>query len=159
VIRTAVIRRGTLAQRISLLACAIAVITALLAGALAIGLINSSNSENARSTLSQLANAAQATADLGARPEASQQRARRILQALKIQSVTVSADGQQSGATALGRAGINEGDISRLLGGGPVSRQTDVFGQQVLVEGSFCFSAEPTPRPSATRSSGGCWSP
>jgi signal transduction histidine kinase len=135
VIPTALIRRGTLAQRLSLMAGAIAVITALLAGTLAIGLINNSNSENARSTLSQLANAAQATADLGARPEASQQRARRILQTLKVQSVTVSTGGRQSGATALGRASITQADIDQLLGGGPVSRQADVFGQQVLVEG------------------------
>ena len=128
-------RRGTLAQRISLLACAIAVITALLAGTLAVGLITKSNSDNARSTLSQLADAAQATAELGVSPGASQQRARRFLQALKVQSVTVSADGRQFGATALGRASITAADISRLLGGGTVSAQRTVTGQQVLVEG------------------------
>jgi two-component system sensor histidine kinase BaeS len=130
-----VTRRGTLAQRISLLASAIAVITALLAGSLAIGLITKSNSDNARSTLSQLADAAQATAELGASPGASQQRARRFLQALKVQSVTVSADGRQFGANALGRASITQSDISRLLGGGTVSTQRTVTGQQVLVEG------------------------
>ena len=97
-------RRGTLAQHISLLASAVAVITALLAGGLAIGLITASNADNARRTLSQLANAAQAIADLGASPEASQRRARRILQALKVQSVTVSATGTLAGATALGGA-------------------------------------------------------
>lgn len=128
-------RRGTLAQRISLLAAAIAVITAVLAGTLAIRLITRSNSDNARSTLSQLANAAQATADLGVSPEASQQRARRILQALKVQSVTVSADGQMVGATALGRASITQGDIGQLLGGSAVSKQRTVIGQRVLVEG------------------------
>ena len=128
-------RRGTLAQRISLMASAIAVITALLAGSLAIGLITKSNSDNARSTLSQLADAAQATAELGVSPGASQQRARRFLQALKVQSVTVSADGRQFGATALGRASITAADISRLLGGGTVSAQRTVTGQQVLVEG------------------------
>ena len=121
-------RRGTLAQRISLLAAAIAVITALLAGSLAIGLITKSNSDNARSTLSQLADAAQATAELGVSPGASQQRARRFLQALKVQSVTVSADGRQFGATALGRASITAADISRLLGGGTVSAQRTVTG-------------------------------
>jgi len=130
-----VTRRGTLAQRISLMASAIAVITALLAGSLAIGLITKSNSDNARSTLSQLADAAQATAELGVSPGASQQRARRFLQALKVQSVTVSADGRQFGATALGRASITAADISRLLGGGTVSAQRTVTGQQVLVEG------------------------
>ena len=129
------IRRGTLAQHISLLAAAVAVITALLAGGLAIGLITKSNSDNARSTLSQLANAAQATADLGTSPEASQRRARRILQALKVQSVTVSADGKLVGATALGGASISQADISQLLKGGTISKQVTVLGQRVLVEG------------------------
>jgi signal transduction histidine kinase len=130
-----VIGRGTLAVRISLLASAIAVITALVSGALAIGLITRINSENARDTLSQLADAAQATTEIGVRPEASQQRARRILGALKVQSVTVSAGGRLAGATALGRASITEADISRLLAGSAVSRQPTVGNQRVLVEG------------------------
>ena len=128
-------RRGTLAQSIALLASAVAVITALLAGALAVGLINRSNSDNARKTLSQLADAAQATADLGVSPEASQRRARRILQTLKVQSVSVSADGKLAGATALGQASISPADVSRLVGGAPVSSQATVQGQRVLVEG------------------------
>jgi signal transduction histidine kinase len=130
-----VIRRGTLAQSIALLASAVAVITALLAGGLAVGLITKSNSDNARKTLSQLADAAQATADLGVSPEASQRRARRILQTLKVQSVTVSSDGRLVGATALGQASISGANVGRLLGGGTVSRQVTVLGQSVLVEG------------------------
>ena len=129
------IRRRTLAQHIAVLASAIAVITALLAGGLAVGLITRSSSDNARNTLSQLANAAQATADLGVSAETSQRRARRILQALKVQSVTLSADGRLVGATALGGASISQADISRLLGGAPVSTQVTVDGQRVLVEG------------------------
>ena len=128
-------RRGTLAQSIALLASAVAVITALLAGGLAIGLINRSNADNARTTLSRLADAAQATADQGVSPEASQRRARRLLQTLKVQSVTVSASGRLVGATALGGASIDQGDISRLLSGAPVSKQTTVLGQPVLVQG------------------------
>lgn len=129
------VSRGTLAQRISLLASSIAVITALLAGTLSIGLISRSNSDNARTTLSQLADAAQATTDLGARPEVSQQRARRILEALKVQSVTVSGGGQLVGATALGRASITSAEISQLLRGDTISKQLNVVGQRVLVEG------------------------
>jgi signal transduction histidine kinase len=113
--------RGTLAQRMSLLTCAIAVITALLAGVLSIGLISRTNTDNARRTLSQLADAAQATAELGTSPAASQERAHRILQALKVQSVTVSADGRPEEATPLGSAAV--------------SRQVVVDGQRVLVEG------------------------
>jgi signal transduction histidine kinase len=129
------VRRGTLAQHISLLACAIAVITALLAGALSIGLITRSNTDNARRTLSRLADAAETTADRGARPEVSQLRAIRILEALKVQSVTVSADGQLVGASALGRASITRAEIGRLLGGGAVSTQRTVGDQRVLIEG------------------------
>ncbi len=128
-------RRGTLAQSIALVASAVAVITALLAGGLAVGLISKSNAENARKTLSQLADAAQTTAEQGVSAEASQRRARRILQTLKVQSVTVSADGTLAGATALGHASISRGDISRLLSGAPVSQQPTVLGQRVLVEG------------------------
>jgi signal transduction histidine kinase len=130
-----VIGRRTLAQHIALLASAVAVITALLAGGLAIGLINKSNTDNARSTLSQLANAAQDTADLGVSAEVSQRRARRILAALKIQSVTVSADGRLAGATALGRASISRANVRQLLAGESISKQNTVLGQQVLVEG------------------------
>ena len=126
---------GTLAQRISLLASAIAVVTALLAGTLSIGLISSSNSQNARKTLSLLADAAQATADLGVRPDASQQRARRILQALRVQSVTVSADGKVVGTSRLGRASVTGTDIATLAVGAAVSRAGTVNGQRVLLEG------------------------
>ena len=128
-------RRGTLAQSIALLASAVAVITALLAGGLAVGLITKSNSENAQRTLSKLADAAQATADQGISAEASQRRARRILEALKVQSVTVSVDGRLVGATALGQASISAADISQLLAGRTVSAQGTVRGQRVLVEG------------------------
>ena len=129
------IGRGTLAQRISLLACAIAVITALLAGTLAIGLITRKNLANASSTLAQLADAAQETADVGTRPEASQQRARRLLQASKVQSVTVSANGQLAGSTALGGAAITSAEVGQLLAGHTISKQATVNGQTVLVEG------------------------
>lgn len=129
------IGRGTLAQRISLLTCVIAVITALLAGVLSIGLISRTNTDNAHRTLSKLADAAQATADLGARPEVSQERARRILQALKVQSVTVSADGRLEKATPLGSAAIAQVGVAKMLAGTAVSGQVVVGGQRVLVEG------------------------
>ncbi|MDQ1719034.1 MAG: two-component system, OmpR family, sensor kinase [Pseudonocardiales bacterium] len=129
------IHRGTLAQRISLLAAAIAVITALLAGVLAISLISRTNADNARSTLSKLADAAKATADLGVSPEASQSRARQTLRGLKIQSVTVDANGKLAGANALGRASITTADIAQLLSGGEVSKQRSAAGQRVLIEG------------------------
>jgi two-component system sensor histidine kinase BaeS len=85
--------------------------------------------------LSKLADAAKATADLGVSPEASQSRARQTLRALKIQSVTVDANGKLAGANALGRASITAADIAQLLGGGKVSKQRSAAGQRVLIEG------------------------
>ncbi|MGX7682018.1 ATP-binding protein [Jatrophihabitans sp. DSM 45814] len=129
------IRRASLAQRISLLATAVAVITAVLAGALAVGLIQQGNADSARKTLSKLADAAQATAELGVDAAVAQRRASRTLQALKIQAVTVQQNGKLNGANALGQVSITPADVQRLLAGKSVSEQPKVEGQRVLVEG------------------------
>jgi signal transduction histidine kinase len=130
-----VTHRGTLAQRISLLAAAVAVITALLAGVLAVGLIRQENSGNARRTLAQLADAAEATANIGANAQAGQQRARRTLLALKIQSATVSTLGAVTGTGPLARTVITRQDIDALLAGRSVSAQRMSNGQRVFIEG------------------------
>ncbi|MDT4974551.1 MAG: hypothetical protein QOG98_309, partial [Pseudonocardiales bacterium] len=77
--------RGTLAQRISLLAVAVAVITALVAGALSFTLVRTSGERSARQTLAALADAAEATGESAANALAGQQRARRMLNALHVQ--------------------------------------------------------------------------
>jgi signal transduction histidine kinase len=130
-----VIGRGTLAQRISLLAIAIAVITATLAGGLAVGLINKSNVSNASRTLANLADAAKATADSGATPRAGQSEARRTLAALKVQSATVSSSGVLTTASNLARSSITSADISEVLAGQKLSAQRRTGGQRVLIEG------------------------
>ncbi|MDT4909755.1 MAG: hypothetical protein QOI69_2996, partial [Pseudonocardiales bacterium] len=68
--------RGTLAQRISLLAVAVAVITALVAGVLSFTLVRQSGVRSARQTLSALADAAKATGESAQTALAGQQRAR-----------------------------------------------------------------------------------
>jgi signal transduction histidine kinase len=127
--------RSTLAQRISLLATAIAVITALFAGSIAIGLIRQANSDNARKTLAQLADAAKATAQVGLSAAASQARARRTLSALKVQSVTIDRDGTISAGSPLARSSVTATDITTLLKGTKLSTRRTVNGQRVLLEG------------------------
>ena len=128
------VRRTSLAQRISLLATAIAVITAILAGTLAVGLIRSENGRAARQTLSRLADAAQQTADDGVSATASQARARRTLQALKVQSALINASGHLDRASPLALRSVTAADISSALAGS-LSTQHTVGGQQVLIEG------------------------
>jgi signal transduction histidine kinase len=128
-------QRGSLAQRISLLATAAAVITAVLAGALSVGLIRNENGASARRTLARLADAAQATADRGADPAAGQLRASRTLLALKVQSARVNSDGAVSGTNALARAALTPSDVTQLLAGRSVSAQRVVNSQRILIEG------------------------
>jgi signal transduction histidine kinase len=129
------IRRGSLALRISLLATAIAVITALLAGAISINLIRQANSTSASRTLSRLADAAQGTAQAGASAAIGQARARRTLAALKVQSVSINQAGTVEAGSALARASVSPTDVARLLGGRKLSVSRTVSGQRVLLEG------------------------
>jgi two-component system sensor histidine kinase BaeS len=128
-------RRTSLAQRISLLAVAIAVITALIAGLLAVGLIRQENERNARSTLAQLADAAQSTADQAVSAQNGQQRARRLLLALKVQSATVNQQGRVTSTAPLAANALTAADVSTLLAGRPLSVTGRSSGQPVLVEG------------------------
>jgi signal transduction histidine kinase len=124
----------SLASRISLLAVAVAVITALLAGVLAVNLIQRTAGDNARSTLRQLANVAQSTADAGANPTAAQSRAREQLRVLKINTAAIDQTGKISTASALVRRVLTPADVSSLLAGKPVSAQRRINGQRVLLE-------------------------
>ncbi|MDQ2837441.1 MAG: HAMP domain-containing histidine kinase [Actinomycetota bacterium] len=120
---------ASLAQRISLLAVAVAVITALLAGVLAVNLVQKSNVRNARATLGQLASAAQNTSD-----QVSQARARRLLAALRIQSATISTDGKVTTGSALMRSSLSAADVAAVLGGKSVSAERRIDSQRVLIE-------------------------
>lgn len=124
----------SLAGRISLLAVAVAVITALLAGMLAVNLVQRSNNGTARSTLRQLADVAQSTANTGANATAAQTRARDQLRVLKIASAAISANGRVSSASPLLRAVLTSQDVAAVLAGKPVSAQRRVNGQRVLLE-------------------------
>ncbi|MEO9239129.1 MAG: HAMP domain-containing sensor histidine kinase [Jatrophihabitantaceae bacterium] len=124
----------SLASRISLLAVAVAVITALLAGLLAINLVQRSNGNAARNTLRQFASIAQTDANTGRNPSAAQGRARLQLQALKIQSASITQAGQVTTGSALVRAVLTSQDIASLLAGNSVSADRRVNGKRVLLE-------------------------
>ncbi|MDT4932898.1 MAG: hypothetical protein QOK11_790, partial [Pseudonocardiales bacterium] len=85
-------RPGSLAGRIALLTIAVTVVTALVAGALSIGLIRAADQTSARRTLASIADASQATADLGT-GAAGDTRARRMLRALRVQFATLGPRG------------------------------------------------------------------
>jgi len=124
----------SLAQRISLLAVAVAVITALLAGVLAVNLVRRSNTGAARRTLSQLADVAKSTADSGPNARASQNRAREQLRVLKIQSASIGPAGQVVTGSPLLRQALTSADVAAVLAGRAVSAQRAVAGHRVLIE-------------------------
>lgn len=126
--------RSTLAVRISALAVAVAVITAVLAGLFAVKLVERSNASSARETLGRLADAAQQTADAGDDPQADQNRARRTLQALKIQSAAITETGTVRTGSPLAKSVLTPADIAAVLGGSSVSAQRPSGGHQVLLE-------------------------
>ena len=127
-------RRGSLALRISLLATAVAVITALVAGGIAAIRIRQQNARSASQTLSKLADAAKATADIGVNPQAGQARARQLLRALDIDFASMNSAGAVSADNRFARDALTPGEISTVLAGGSVSSQRTVDGQRVLIE-------------------------
>ncbi|HST49905.1 HAMP domain-containing sensor histidine kinase [Jatrophihabitans sp.] len=125
---------GTLAQRISALAVGVAVITALLAGVLAVNLVHRSNAAAARTTLGNLADLARAAADQGPNAEAAQQRARAMLRSLGIQSAAIDSSGRVSTASPLLRATLSPADVRTVLATGSLSAQRRIEGHRVLIE-------------------------
>ena len=126
--------RGTLSQRIALLAVAVAIMTAVVAGVLATGLTRQAGERSARQTLSRLADAAQATADIGANAQAGQQRARRTLAAIGVQVATIGPGGRVSSASALARQALSAAEVADVRARGVVSARREVAGQDVFVE-------------------------
>lgn len=128
-------RRGTLSQRISLLAAAVAVITAVAAGLLSVGLIVNAESSSARHTLANIADATQTASDAGA-TAAGELRARRLLQVLQVQYATLNRRGQITFATdSLAKDAVQASDVAKLIAGTSVSTSRSVDGHSVLVEG------------------------
>ena len=128
------LRRSTLASRIILLAVGIAVLTALLAGALVIGLTRSSVDDSAQQTLSRLADGAADRADLVA-TVASQTRAVRTLGSFGVESASVGRGGGVKSTSPLARQALTPVRRQELLAGRDVSTQASISGADVLIEG------------------------
>ena len=125
-------RRTSLAARIALLCAGIAIGTALLAGLLATNLIRSGGESSARRLLTQLAVAAQGTADVPS--SATTARLSHTLAALKIQYTTVDKTGTPATGTKLINAALGPKDVAALLAGHPVSTVRISRGRVVLVQ-------------------------
>lgn len=127
--------RGSLSRRIVLLAVGIAVLTALLAGLLAVGLTRTSVDDAARTTLARIADAAAERADSGGAARVAQNRAVRTLGALGIESASVGRGGAVTSTSPLARDALTPARRRALLAGGSVSARDDVNGVLVLIEG------------------------
>ncbi|GAA2747256.1 HAMP domain-containing sensor histidine kinase [Terrabacter aerolatus] len=127
--------RGSLSRRIVLLAVGIAVLTALLAGLLAVGLTRTSVDDAARTTLARIADAAAERADTGVAARVAQNRAVRTLGALGIESASVGRGGAVTSTSPLARDALTPARQRTLLTGGVVSARDDVDGTLVLIEG------------------------
>jgi two-component system sensor histidine kinase BaeS len=112
-----------------------AALTALLAGALTIGLTRSSADESARRTLSRIADGAATRADTGAAAVAAQRRAVRTLGALGVESASVGRGGAVTATSPLARAALTPARQETLLAGGSVSARQQLRGTTVLIEG------------------------
>ena len=126
---------GSLSRRIVLLAVGIAVLTALLAGLLAIGLTRTSADDSARRTLSRIADASAERADSGAVARASQAKAVRTLGALGIESASIGRGGVVTSTSELARDALTPARQRALLAGRTISTRDDLGGTLVLLEG------------------------
>ncbi|MEO6501478.1 MAG: HAMP domain-containing sensor histidine kinase [Jatrophihabitantaceae bacterium] len=124
----------TLAQRIAALAVGVAMITALLAGVLAINLVHRSNTAAARDTLGSLADVARVTADQGPNAQNSQSRARATLRTLGIQSASIDSTGAVATNSPLLRVALTAADVRTVLASGSLSAERRIQGQLVLIE-------------------------
>jgi two-component system sensor histidine kinase BaeS len=134
------VRRASLATRISLLSVGVAIVTALVAGGLAIGLIRNNGAAAARQTLGRLADVAQsvATRNAGSGVDrvglAAQAKLHKALQGIDVGYGEIGPRGRLVGAQTLVRQAVTRADISTVLSGGEVSSQRAVGGSTVFVE-------------------------
>lgn len=135
-------RTQRLATRIALLSVGIAVLTALIAGALATGLIRNTGADSAHRTLRRLADvSAAAGTQTGQGKQTGQgvplRALRKALASLGVRSGVIVVDGTsdrvRGAATAVKKA-ISSSDIASVRVGAKVSATREVNGTQVFVE-------------------------
>lgn len=125
-------RRTTLATRIALLSVGIVVVTAVVAGLLATGLIRSSAADNGRQVLRKLADVAQ-TVSID-RPGAQEQVNRAVRQA-NIRTGVVTRTGVLRTNAHIVRTVVTPADVERLRAGRDLSAVRDDGDVTVFVEG------------------------
>jgi two-component system sensor histidine kinase BaeS len=123
-------RRSGLAARITALGVAVAVITGVLAGALAFGLIRDAGAQTARAELGRLADVAAHVSEAGA----AQTRLRRTLRAIAVQSGYFGPAGRVRSPWPLVPATLDASEIAFVRGGGKLSLTETVDGVGVYVE-------------------------
>jgi two-component system OmpR family sensor kinase len=128
------VKRSSLAARISLLSLGIAVVTALVAGTLATGLIRNSGADTARRTLARLADVAQSVTADGRTGLVARPRLRVALEGLHVQSGGIAADGRIATKSVLVRNALTKADIATVVAGENVSASRTVSGSTVFVE-------------------------
>lgn len=128
-------RRHSLSARIAVLCAAVAVVTGVLAGALAVGLVRSSVDDAARATLSRLADAAQRGLDRSPDGLIAVTRAKRLLRVYGVRYGYVGADGRLVTDFPGLRRAVSDGDIAAVRVGRDVSDSRTVSGHLLLVEG------------------------
>ncbi len=127
-------RRSSLATRISLLSVGVAVVTALIAGAVATGLIRSSGTDTARRNLARLADVAQTAGSDGRIGLVAQPRLRAALQGLDVESGVIGPNGRIVSTSALIRDSLDGSEIAAVLAGENASTSRTVDGTRVFVE-------------------------
>lgn len=128
-------RRSGLAARITLLGVLVALVTGVLAGALAVGLIRNAGIAPARQSLARLADAV-----ANALPAAQEQmRLRRTLLAVDVSFGRIDPSGTIQTAAPLVHSALDADQVATVREGDPVSATRTIEGTTVLVE------ARPTP--------------
>lgn len=127
-------RRGPLWVRVAVLGTVIAVVTGVLAGLLAIGLIRSADDRGARRLLGRLATAAQSSADNGRTGAVARLAKRRVLKVIHVRYGEITAGGAVVTDFPLVARALTSAERQRVLSGNTVSATRTVGGRRVYIE-------------------------
>ncbi|GAB2471936.1 sensor histidine kinase [Jatrophihabitans fulvus] len=124
-------RRTTLATRIALLSVAIVVVTAVVAGFLATGLIRTAGDSSGRRLLARIADISQGVAE----EPRGRARVLRALAGANVRAGVVTADGTLRSRSAVVRRVVTPQDVTRLRSGRDLSAVRTSGDATVFVEG------------------------
>lgn len=127
--------RRTIAMRTAALGIAVSLISAIVAGGIAVSLIRRQTDASAQQSLSNLADAAQHTADTAGSPEVGQNRALGALTVLNIAYASVDTAGHvRAGTSRLARDALTPAELQALLHGTSLSTRRVVDHVSVFLE-------------------------